>query len=492
MQLSRPPTLQKANGLGSAVRSAFVWNVLSSAFAQIALAGMFLLIAGRLTPELFGLFALAAVLTDVIASLITSASIDIVVQRQDFTRRSLSTMLWLTLSLGGVVSIAIVIASGAYAQAINVPEVAQLVQLLVVSILMAPFIIGPTAVMRQRLDFKGLSVINMASAFIGALAALATAYSPFMPWSLVVQRFVTTSINIVLATARTRILPTFEFDASMARNTIRPLAKIVAGQGVASVVPRVIDLAMGLFFGASALGHLRVAVKLSDMALNLLVNPIGQLWVVMLAKARTTGDNGSDIFLQLSRLTSLIALPGFLGLALVAHDLTALVLPPVYAPVGDFLAVLCAIGVFVPLTNPRNAILTVLQKFNALFWFACLDLCATVVALYAFHWWGPVAMLAGLASVPVLLLMFAVPYVLRQLHTDARALAVVIQPAYFAAAAMCVCVLGAAPFVASLGALQSFAVKVALGGTIYLAVLGLIFRSTAREAIKTIFQRAPQ
>lgn len=489
MQPSGPRSLQKGNGLGSAIRSAFVWNVVSTAFAQIALAAIFLLIAGRLTPEVFGLFALAAVLTDLIAGLATSATVDIVVQRQDFTRRTLSTVLWLTLGCGALIATLIVAVSGPYAAAVNAPNVASLLQMMAITILMVPFVIGPTAVMRQRLDFKGLSVVSMASSFIGALAALATAYSPWIEWSLVVQRFVASGVSIVLVTARTRIFPTFEFDASVARRIIGPITKVMAGQGVASSVPRVVDLAMGIFFGTAALGHLRVAAKLSEMALNLLVNPLGQLWVVMLSKARTTGERGHEIFLQLSRLTSLIALPGFLGLALVAHDLIALVLPPIYARAGDFLAVLCALGVFVPLTNPRNAILTVLQKFSALFWFACMDLAVTVAVLYTHHWWGPVGMLSGLGLVSVVLVVVTVPYILGQLHTASKEFVFALTPAYTAAAVMCAGVLVVVPFIGSLGALESIAIKALLGGTIYFTVLGLLFRSTAREVLQTISAR---
>lgn len=489
MQPSGPRSPQKGNALGRAIRSAFMWNVVSTGFAQIALAAIFLLIAGRLTPEVFGVFALAAVLTDLIAGLASSATTDIVVQRQDFTQRTLSTVLWLTLGCGALVATLIVVVSGAYADVVNAPEVASLLEMMAITILMVPFVIVPTAVMRQRLDFKGLSVVSMASSFVGALAALATAYSPWIEWSLVVQRFVASGTLIVLATARARVLPTFDFDTSVARSIIGPIAKVMAGQGVAGAVPRVVDLAMGVFFGTAALGHLRVAAKLSDMALNLLVNPLGQLWVVMLSKARTAGESGHEIFLQLSRLTSLIALPGFLGLALVAHDLTALVLPPIYAPAGDSLMVLCALGAFVPLTNPRNAILTALQDFNALFFFAGMDFIVTVVVLYACQWWGPVGMLSGLGLVSLVLVVVTVPYILRQMHTPVGELVLALTPAYTAAAAMCAGVLVVAPFAGSLGPLQDIAFKALLGGAIYFAVLGLLFRSTTREAMQTISAR---
>ncbi|MDP3495862.1 MAG: hypothetical protein Q8R82_22360, partial [Hyphomonadaceae bacterium] len=65
----------KAPQMGSAIGGALVWNVVTMAFAQIALAGIFLLLAARLDPLTFGTFALAAVVTDVLYGLGASSAV---------------------------------------------------------------------------------------------------------------------------------------------------------------------------------------------------------------------------------------------------------------------------------------------------------------------------------------------------------------------------------------------------------------------------------
>lgn len=490
MQSSGAPQAPKGRVLGSAVRSALVWNFVSTAFAQIALAAIFLLMAGKLTPEVFGLFALVSVLTDLFVMLGTTAGGDVIVQRQDFSRRTLSTVLWLMIAVSLPVAFVFVVGSGLYADAVSEPRVANLLQVMAATTLMFPFVVGPMAVLRQRMDFKGRSIVTMTSSFIGALAALATAYSPWVEWSLVVQRFVASGAAIVIATIRARTFPTFEFDGTVARQMIGPAAKIFAGQGLANAGPRAVELAMGIFFGAAALGQLRVASKLSEMALNLLVNPIGPLWVVLLAQARASGERGGEIFLRLSKLGSLIALPGFLGLALVAHKVVALVLPPVYAPAGDILFVLCALGVFIPLTNSRNAVLIALQKFDHMFWYAGADLVGTVMVIYAFHWWGPLSMLSGLALVSIMLIATALPYTLRELDTRVGELWSALLPAYTAVAAMSLAVIAIRPLTANMNVLEGLLIDAFVGAAVYVALIAFAFRSTAKEAILAISSRS--
>ena len=53
MGLPTAPDNTKTSEVGSAIRSTLIWNVVTMAFAQIALAGIFLLLAARLDPVTF-------------------------------------------------------------------------------------------------------------------------------------------------------------------------------------------------------------------------------------------------------------------------------------------------------------------------------------------------------------------------------------------------------------------------------------------------------
>ena len=149
--MSFPPAPEGAKSaqIGSAIRAALVWNIGTMAFAQIALAGIFLLLAARLDPLTFGTFALAAVVTDVVYTLGASSAVDAVVQRQDYSRRTLSTITWAMLALCSVATLVFFAIANAYATAVKATQVAPILELLSLTMIMLPFVVGPMAIMRQ-------------------------------------------------------------------------------------------------------------------------------------------------------------------------------------------------------------------------------------------------------------------------------------------------------------------------------------------------------
>lgn len=489
MSLSPPEERDTAAPVGSAVRTALVWNIGTMAFAQIALAGIFLLLAARLDPLTFGTFALAAVVTDVVYTLGASSAVDAVVQRQDYSRRTLSTITWAMLALCSGATVIVFMIANVYAVAVKAPQVGAILEVLSLTMIMLPFVVGPMAILRQRMDFKGLALVGMISSFAGSLAALATAYTPLLEWSLVVQRFVTTGTMIFLATLRTRSLPDFAFDGAAARTWFAAAWRIFAGQGIASATPRAVDLMMGFFFGVVALGYLRIATRLADLVLNTLINPIGQLWVVLLAKAKDSAEERRKIFLQLSSLTALISLPGVVGLALVSPEVISLMLPAEYAPAAPLLAVLCALMLFAPLTNSRNSIFTALQKFNFLVWFSVLDFVATIAGMLVMSTFGTSFMLTGAALASILMIVLALPVILRNMNAGFREYGRQLAPPYIAVAAMAAVIIAMQPYLVGMSPQMSMLIKVITGAVVYVGVLGALFRTTVRNAISTLSAR---
>ncbi|MDP3493932.1 MAG: oligosaccharide flippase family protein, partial [Hyphomonadaceae bacterium] len=393
------------------------------------------------------------------------------------------------LALCSVAALCFFMIAGLYATIVRTAQVSSILEMLSLTMLTLPFVVGPMAIMRQRLDFKGLALLGMISSFAGSLAALATAYTPLLEWSLVVQRFVTSITMILIATMRTRSLPGLGFDVQAARIWFAAAWRIFAGQGIASATPRAVDLMMGFFFGVVALGYLRIAARLADLALNTLVNPIGQLWVVLLSKAKDSADERRRIFLQLSSLTALISLPGFAGLALVSHEIFSLLLPAEYAPAAPLLTVMCALMILAPLTNPRNSIFTALRKFNFLVWFAALDFVATIVGMLAMSVFGAAAMLTGSALASILLIALALPIILRSMDADIGEYAKKLAPPYIAVGVMCAVIIAMQPYLAGMPPHMSLLIKATTGAVVYVGVLGVLFRTSVRNAIGALAGR---
>lgn len=489
--LDHPPDRPQGDAprVEATVRSAFVWNFATLAFAQVVLAAIFLLLASRLDPATFGVFALASVITDVFYTLGSAAAVDAIVQRQDFSRRTLSSITWAVAAICVVMTLIFCAAAPFYAAAMGAPAVGGALEVLTLSTLMLPFVIGPTAIMRQRLDVKALALLNMGASLLGGGAALITSFTPAVEWSLVVQRLVMTFSFIVMATARTRMTPELVMGREEVRGWLSSASRIFTGQGIATLTPRLADVFTGAFFGPTAAGYLRVATRLSDLLMGFLINPVSQLWVALMSRTSASIESRQGIFLQLTNLTALIALPGFVGLALTSSEIVSLLLPHEYAPVAGPLAVLCLLGVFVPLTNPRNLLFTAFKRFNYLIWFSVLDLVATAVGMLIMARFGPVIMLCTGAFTSIVMIMFALPLILRDIQLQPSEVVGHLLPPYVAVAAMAGCLLAAAPLLDHVPPIEALLIKIALGAVAYGGVLMTFFRGTVMEALRTVAAR---
>lgn len=460
-----------------------IWNTASMVVSQLAMSGIFIMLAARLGPHVFGVFGLAAAFVDYVAMQGSSAGIDALVRAQDFKRRTLSTAFWCAMG-AVVVPVAILIgAAGPMAEWMKEPDLAPVLIALSLTLLPLPLTIAPFAVARQNLDFRGIAIRGMGASIAGGVCALAVAMTEYWAWALVVQRFVQVIVSTAVIMIHTRVVPTLEFSRSTARTFLQSSGKIFAAQGIEGTVPRFLDVFIGAVFGTVLLGCFRVASKLYDVVLSALVNPIAGMWVVLVSKAGEDLQQRRTIFLQLSRLTALICVPGYVGVALTSHDLVQLMLDGEYGPVAPMLTVLALTGaVFIPLANFRNAILTSLGRMRMLVLVSIADVVLVVGSAFAAQSFGLIAVLAAISLQNLSTFLFAFVYILREMGTRKRDLAAAIAPPYIAAAVMAAAVIGVGYLLPD-GALEDLSGKALTGALAYAGVLLACYPRWTRSVI---------
>ncbi len=483
------PEQKTPENIGAKVRSAMAWNMVSMVLTQVAMSGIFILLASRLDPHVFGVFGLAAVFVDFFYQQGSTAAVDAALQRQDFKRRTLSSYFWASMLVMSVVTALLVGGSQVLAVSIKEPDLLPVLIALALTLLPMSLIVPPLALMRQKMDFRGIAVRNIAASLAGGVAALAIAFSPFAEWALVVQRWVSVMTSVVILLWHSRAFPTLELDRKLGLSYLNSVTRIFVAQGICGAVPRVIDLIVAVFFGTVLLGCLRVASKLVEVVVAALVNPIGQMVVVLVSKAGDALDHRRHIFLQLSKMTAAICLPGFAGVALVSGDFTKLALQPDYAPVANMLAILCLLGLMIPVTNFRNSLLTSLNRLNSLVWFAALDLVVVVGAMLAVQRWGVNAVLIASGMPNITSLIFAMPFVMRLMATRKRELALAVAPPYLATMLMVAGVLAIAYLAPASEPLTNLVQKAVVGAVIYIGFLFLFFRDWTLTVIRDLKNR---
>jgi len=196
------------------------------------------------------------------------------------------------------------------------------------------------------------------------------------------------------------------------------------------------------------------------------------------------------VFLQLSRLTALICVPGYIGVALTSGDLVTLMLDAEYASVALMLAVLAVTGaVFIPLANFRNAILTSLGRMKLLVLVSIADVALVVGSAFAAMPFGLIAVLAAISLQNLSTFLFALRPILREMGTRKREMAMAIVPPFIASGAMAAIVVGVGAVLPK-DPLIHLAGEAATGAVIYTGILLAFFRPWTMDVLRGLKSRS--
>ena len=361
--------------LGGAFRSALFWNIANMGVSQAISVALFIFLTYKLDPIVFGVFALGVLIVDYFNYQIQSASVDAIIQSQDFSPRGLSSVFWAIFAIFLIGTLAIVMSGNLAARMLNEPRLASVLPALGLTILPLPFAMPCNAKLLAMHDFRGVAIRGILCAALSGIAALLSAMGPAPEWALVVQRAVQVCVYTLFVMLRAKWVPQFIFSFSIAWSFLTRMARIFFSQAIGSSYMRVLDIVVGMAFGAAAVGLMRIASRFVDSAQAAFATPIGSLWVILLSakESRDSGDR-ANILTRLTQMSALICVPLFAGLALTAQDLVDFVLDPDYAGASTYLVILALGGTLAPVAYFRNHALTALGRLNTLVILSIVDI----------------------------------------------------------------------------------------------------------------------
>jgi O-antigen/teichoic acid export membrane protein len=168
---------------GDRVKSAVLWRSGTQILAQLISWGATLAVIRILDPGDYGLFAMTSVVLvflnflngyGFVSALIQSESAEPIRIRQAF-----GMLLLLNIALAAIQLFVAAPLAAAYYQE---PVVAEMLRWQALIYLSTPFLILPEALMTRELQFKKPALINLATAFVGALVSLVLALNDYGVW----------------------------------------------------------------------------------------------------------------------------------------------------------------------------------------------------------------------------------------------------------------------------------------------------------------------
>lgn len=340
--------------IARALRNGIAWNTINALFSQTAGFVIFLVLARMLDPAIFGAVALSAVLADFIANEGRYAGMDAILQRRDFDGKTLNAAFISLSAIASPFSLILILAGPLLAGFENAPLVGYYMPIFGVLVLFTPWLSVMDAIIMRDLGFKTFAKRNMLSTLAGGVAGIALAFSPFAIWALPAQRVVATLAVVLFEFRHTGWLPGLSSPADIRRDILRRFLPLWMVAAINISMQRAAMLVFGIRFDGVAVGLFRAADRISESLQNPMISPLFALWFPLMSKVRGNVTAEADVYTAIIRTSAFVALPAFTGLAIVADDVVAVLLPGSYAGVAPILRAVAITSLMIPVVwfNP--------------------------------------------------------------------------------------------------------------------------------------------
>ena len=323
---------ERTDDLGSRTFAAGRWKLLTVA-SKVALYILVLAVLARFVlPEEFGIVALANIVI-AFATMFSNAGLGpALIQRQHITRTHVrvgfTSGVLLALALWAVIWIA----APTIAAFFREEEVTWVLRIIGGSFVLLSFGLVSRALLERALDFRRLMLADLGSYVGFGIVGVAAAVAGYGVWALVAgtltQRLVFSAICVWLHPHS--ILP------SLARKELGELLSFGGGLTLSRVfhfLGSYGDKAVaGRLLGAGPLGFYERAYDLMNRPQEQVGNIIDQIMFPALARVQSDRDRLASAFGKALSLANLILLPSSVALVILAPEIVAVVLGPMWEP----------------------------------------------------------------------------------------------------------------------------------------------------------------
>lgn len=324
----------------------------------LLLTGSTAILSRMLTPQDFGVTALALTVVAVMSIFVGAPFEEALTQRRSLRRAHVEAALSASWAIGLVLFALSIPGAMALAHAYDEPELASLLPVAALAMFFSGHADVATALARRRRRFNDVAIANLAGHAIGVSLALALAFAGGGVWALV-------ALRLFVMIARAAILQ-WRLPLPLLPRWSTPHFKEIGRFAGFSFLDRLADnltyLAfnnvVGALYGVATLGHVNMAMRLIEPIRGAVIATAHNLAFSFFAAAGHDQRAFRDAVATIAPRAALLVAPAFVGLAAVTPALLPVVAGPGWEPAID-VAVLLALGAAVAL--PARLVFTALS-----------------------------------------------------------------------------------------------------------------------------------
>lgn len=448
-----------------------------------------IVLARLLFPEDFGIVAMAAIFAELVLHAGDIGFSVAIIQRKNTTDSHLSTAFWSGLALGIIFCVVTVAISPFVADFFGNEQVGPILSVYSIVFVIAPLRSVHGALLNKRLQFFTFSVAEVGAGIAYMVAAISLAFAGFGVWSLVLGNIASELALAILRWILCRWHPSFTFSLNSLKDLWQFGSNLTLSRVIVFLIDRLDYLIIGRFLTTAALGFYSMGTRVVNM-------PRSWLSMTMLSVAFPTFSTIQDEnerlrrgFVRTINYLSLIILPLFVVLAIVAPEFVTVVLGQKWTETILPLQILCVMATCASIGAATTPLIRSKGRPDIEMKLNLLKLVLLAPCLLIAVRFGTVGVAMGLSAVAFILWPIQQILANRLIGLSMMKYLTALRPAVFGSAAMAMVLLAFRYASASLLTLPDIGLLVSslvIGAVIYLLTLKIARTEALNEMIELV------
>jgi O-antigen/teichoic acid export membrane protein len=369
-----------ANGKGPRSGKAIGYSALGALGTKGASFVLFIVLARLLTPQEFGLMAMAAVVVAV-GQIFSDLGFSEYLIKYDRGDRIVELTAFWTAFSSAILSLGIVFLSAPHVAAFfEEPAVTEILRVASLTFVIGVITVVPRAILSRNFRFDLLAKADITSVLLGGVCAVALAAYGAGVWSLVVQAIVSISTRALLYSIFSGWWPSVGFRAGALKEIWDFSGYLLGTKGLNYLVQNFDNILVGKLLGSVALGLYGRTYQLISLPSQFLAQTVNKVFFVRYVEL---GDKEAvkRRYLKISRMVLLLLGPIMVLLSIAAQPIVAILFGSKWLGMAPLLSVMAIVGLLQGLGVLRGSIFLSQGATKTQFFLGLIVKTATLVAV---------------------------------------------------------------------------------------------------------------
>ena len=395
--------------------------ILAQVTSMVLQLGTMFILARLLAPSDYGLQSMVLTLT-AFMSLFKDAGLSVAsVQRENLSHEQISTLFWINIGLGVLLTILVAACAPLLAAFYREPRLLWLTIASSTIFFFNSLAIQHRALLDRSMRFATSAKIDVAASIVGAVVAITLAILKFGYWALILQNI---ALPVVVAVAVWIAMPWRpgrpRWTAEM-RSMVNFGGTVTLNGIVVYIAYNTEKVLLGRYWGAGPLGIYGRAYQLATLPVQQLITAVHSVAFSVLSRMQNEVERLRRAYLKSLSLIVTLTVPVVIGSALFSEEIVRVVLGPKWSASAPVLRLLAPTVMFLALVNPFSWFLRatgrVVRSLNTAFLICPVVILGILAGLHK----GPAGVAMGYSAAMVLLFIPVVAWAIHGTGITARA-----------------------------------------------------------------------